>query len=207
MKNKSVAVVDYKMGNIKSLINALNHIEIKSEFISKPEELKNFSYIILPGVGSSSEAYKRLNKLGFVEHLQDSVYERRTKLLGICVGMQVLGKSTEEDGGSSGLNFVDNKIKRLPTNLEKKMKVPHVGFNEVVNSGPSSLMEGLGNHSDFYFVHSYGMEVLGKDYEVGVTNYSNPFVSLIEKDNVYGTQFHPEKSQTNGLNLLRNFFK
>ena len=207
MSNKSAAVIDYKMGNIKSLINALKHIEIKSAFINNPKELKNFSHIILPGVGSSNEAYRRLSSLGFLEYLKESVYEKNTKLLGICVGMQVLGKSTEEDGGSAGLNFVDNMIKKLPSDLEKKMKVPHVGFNEVVDSGSSSLLKGLTKNSDFYFVHSYGMEVLNKDYEKGVTHHSNSFVSLIEKGSVYGTQFHPEKSQTNGLNLLRNFFR
>ena len=206
MKKKSTAIVDYRMGNIQSLINALKYIEVFPEFLSDPRKLKDFTHIVLPGVGSAVEAYRRLKKLEFIEYLQESVYERDSKLLGICVGMQILGQSTEEDGGSEGLNFVDNKILKLPTNLDQKMKVPHVGFNEVVKSGPSKLLKDLSDHSDFYFVHSYGMEVLTNDYETGITNYSNSFVSVIENENIFGTQFHPEKSQTNGLKLLSNFF-
>ena len=206
MKKQSTAVVDYRMGNIQSLINALKYIEVLPEFLSDPRKLKNFTHIILPGVGSAVEAYRRLKKLEFIEYLKESVYERDSKLLGICVGMQVLGQSTEEDGGSEGLNFIDNKILKLPTNLDQKMKVPHVGFNEVVKSAPSKLLRDVGEHADFYFVHSYGMEVLSKDYETGITNYSDSFVSVIENENIFGTQFHPEKSQTNGLKLLSNFF-
>ena len=201
-----VSIVDYDMGNVWSVLSACRHLGVQATLVNDPDKIYHADCLILPGVGSSNEAYRRLSNLGFLEYLKESVYEKNTKLLGVCVGMQVLGKSTEEDGGSAGLNFVDNMVKKLPSDIEKKLKVPHVGFNEVVDSGTSSLLKGLKKNSDFYFVHSYGMEVLNKDYEKGVTHHSNSFVSLIEKGNIYGTQFHPEKSQTNGLNLLRNFF-
>ena len=180
--------------------------DTKQLYQIKKKDLLNSTHIILPGVGSFRKAMEIIKKKKLDFFLSEAIQDPNIKILGICLGMQLLGFSSEEDGGAEGLNFVDNRILKLPTNLDQKMKVPHVGFNEVVKSGTSKLLKDMGDHSDFYFVHSYGMEVVGRDYETGVTNYSNSFVSVIENENIFGTQFHPEKSQTNGLKLLSNFF-
>ena len=203
---RKISIVDYEMGNLHSLVSTLDFLGHKTTLSDQKKDLLNSTHIILPGVGSFRKAMEIIRKKKLDSFLSEAIQDPNIKILGICLGMQLLGFSSEEDGGAEGLNFVDNRILKLPTNLDQKMKVPHVGFNEVVKSGPSKLLKDMGDHSDFYFVHSYGMEVLGKDYETGVTNHSNSFVSVIENENIFGTQFHPEKSQTNGLKLLSNFF-
>lgn len=203
MTKPKTAIIDYGMGNIWSLKNALDHIEVDFELVSSPEELKNFSHIILPGVGSAKEAYERLKKSGFVDSIKECGFSRDKKILGICVGMQLMGTSTEEDGGSKCLGFFENKIVKLKQ--RNNIKLPHVGFNSVDTNG-HNLFENI-EQKDFYFVHSYAMEIKDKDYEVGITKYRQNFVSATVHENIYGTQFHPEISQKNGLQLLKNFFK
>ena len=203
MTTSSTAIIDYKMGNIWSLKNALDNLKIKYQLVSDPEKINHFSHIILPGVGSAREAYNRLEKSGFVESIKEAVLEKERKILGICVGMQLMGSSTEEDGGSKGIGFFKNKVLKLKENLG--IKLPHVGFNNV-QTNESVLFDGL-KQKDFYFVHSYAMESTSGDYEAGITDYKQKFVSVVERENIFGTQFHPEISQKNGLILLDNFFK
>ena len=197
------AIIDYKMGNIWSLTNALDYLKKDYQLISEPDKLRNFTHILLPGVGSAREAYERLSSSGFAEKIKECVLKDGIMLFGICVGMQLLGSSTEEDGGSECLNFFENKVKKLKINQETKL--PHVGFNNV-KTKENRLFKNL-KQKDFYFVHSYAMEVKNMDYEIGITDYQQNFVSVVAKDNIFGTQFHPEISQRNGLILLNNFFK
>lgn len=202
MNKASAAIIDYKMGNIWSLKNALDNINIKYELVSDPEKLTKYSHIVLPGVGSAKEAYERLFNSGFVESIRDAVLNKGKKILGICVGMQLMGMSTEEDGGSNGIGFFENKVLKLKQNEETKL--PHVGFNNITTT-EHPIFDDL-KQRDFYFVHSYAMEIKNTENEIGVTNYSQDFVSVISKENIIGTQFHPEISQKNGLILLHNFF-
>jgi imidazole glycerol-phosphate synthase subunit HisH len=202
MKKTSLGILDYGMGNLYSIQHALNYIGIDSELVKNASTLKKFSHIILPGVGSCAEAYTRLLATGFADEIINCIEGKTNKILGICVGMQVLCSSTEEGGGSIGLNVFPNKVKLISTE-EVTLKIPHVGFNEV-SANHSYLLKNI--HSrDFYFVHSYCVEKENASYEVGMTEYGNEFVSLIESENVFATQFHPEKSQHNGLKLLANF--
>ena len=202
MTKNNTAIINYGMGNIWSLKNALDNVKINYQLVSEPENLKKFSHIILPGVGSAKEAYQRLEKKGFVESITDCVIKRDKKILGICVGMQLMGESTEEDGGSKCFGFFENRVLKLKQ--KKGVKLPHVGFNSV-RASSSSLFESI-EQKDFYFVHSYAMEVKNQSYEAGITEYNQKFVSAVIKDNIFGTQFHPEISQNNGLKLLNNFF-
>jgi glutamine amidotransferase len=180
MTKNNTAIINYGMGNIWSLKNALDNIKINYQLVSEPENLKKFSHIILPGVGSAKEAYQRLEEKGFVESVTDCVIKRDKKILGICVGMQLMGESTEEDGGSKCFGFFENRVLKLKQ--KKGVKLPHVGFNSV-SASSSSLFESIEQ----------------KDY-------NQKFVSAVIKDNIFGTQFHPEISQNNGLKLLNNFF-
>ena len=201
MTTSSTAIIDYKMGNIWSLKNALDSLKIKYQLVSDPEKINDFSHIILPGVGSAREAYNRLEKSGFVESIKEAVLQKERKILGICVGMQLMGSSTEEDGGSKGIGFFKNKVLKLKENVG--IKLPHVGFNNV-KTNKSVLFDGL-KQKDFYFVHSYIYQNIGKTNILATTYYGKNFPSVINKGNIYGVQFHPEKSHKYGVNLIRSF--
>ena len=202
MTTSSTAIIDYKMGNIWSLKNALDNLKIKYQLVSDPEKINDFSHIILPGVGSAREAYNRLEKSGFVESIKEAVLQKERKILGICVGMQLMGSSTEEDGGSKGIGFFKNKVLKLKENVG--IKLPHVGFNNV-QTNESVLFDGL-KQKDFYFVHSYYLPLTSRKNS-GVTHYGIPFTSAIANKTQLITQFHPEKSGDTGLALLDTFFK
>jgi len=199
-----IAIINYKMGNLQSVQNALDYLGIKNEIVSDPGKIQNASKIILPGVGSFRKAMRNIKEMGLYEPICDVVLKKKTPILGICLGMQLLAKSGEEDGLTDGFGFVDDHVGRF--DIDKKYKVPHVGFNSVtVNRENSTLFNGLGEGTDFYFVHSFRLGDLSKPYMSSVTEYGENFISSFEHGNVFGTQFHPEKSQSNGLKLLLNF--
>lgn len=194
-----ISVLNYGMGNIGSIQNMLKKIGVDYQLIERPEELDPRNSIILPGVGAFDNAMRRLNELGFSTHLQELGAEG-TPLLGICLGMQLLGNASEE-GILDGLKLIPGKSRKFE--LKSPFKVPHMGWNKVSNSA-SGLFQKLGE-SRFYFVHSYHFEPEKKDYILGETNHGIKFVSSIKRGNIYGTQFHPEKSHKYGMQLLRNF--
>lgn len=199
---KPIVIVDYGMGNIYSVQSALNYIGVESVYTNDSSIILNSDHILLPGVGSFHVAMDNIQKLGLDEILKEAVITKQIPILGICLGMQLLGKSSTEDGFTEGLGLYDGSCERFVT--KDYLKVPHVGYNDVEIPIHSKLYNGLDNHSDFYFVHSYRMktnEVEGVAY----CEYGEKFVASFEKDNVMGTQFHPEKSQRNGLTLLQNF--
>lgn len=194
-----ISILNYGMGNIGSIKNMLKKIGVDFQLIDKPEELDPSNSIILPGVGAFDNAMRRLNESGFSTHLQELGAEG-TPLLGICLGMQLLGNASEE-GNLDGLRLIPGKSRKFVS--RPNSKVPHMGWNKVTNSG-SGLFQELGE-SKFYFVHSYHFVPEKKDYILGETNHGIKFVSSINRANIYGTQFHPEKSHKYGMQLLRNF--
>ena len=194
-----ISVVNYGMGNIGSIKNMLKKIGVDSQLIDKPEELDANNSIILPGVGAFDNAMRRLNELGFSSRLQE-LAAGGTPLLGICLGMQLLGDASEE-GSLDGLKLIPGKSRKFV--LEADLKIPHMGWNKVINSN-SGLFQDL-HESKFYFVHSYYFVPEKEDYILGETNYGIKFVSSINNSNVYGAQFHPEKSHKYGMQLLKNF--
>jgi len=206
MSSPKITIVDYGMGNIWSVSSALNFLNIKNKVTSDPHEILQSECLILPGVGSFREAMEMINNNGIDQALNDSI-NKGTKILGICLGMQLLGSSSEEDGLTSGLNFFDRKVEPFSFQDLPNIKLPHIGFNSVSADEKSNLFKNINTESDFYFVHSYRMESDNTDQGHGTCFYGEEFLASFECDNVFGTQFHPEKSQTNGIKLLKNFLE
>ena len=208
-----VAIIDYETGNLKSVLKALelasNNVLKKSniEIINSTKDLNTFDKVVLPGQGSFKQCFKSLNSIhGILDELTDFVIVKKKPILGICVGMQLFSSFGDEDGGSEGLGWIEGKVKKI--NLKDiSLKLPHMGWNNIQIIQNSKLLNGIDDDSHFYFVHSYAFDVNKKKNVSATTDYSIEIVSAIEKENIFGTQFHPEKSQANGIKILENFVK
>jgi glutamine amidotransferase len=208
-----IAIIDYESGNLKSVSKAVelasNNILNKSDvkIINSANELKNFDKIVLPGQGSFKQCYQSLLSIdGILDELNSAVLEKQKPILGICVGMQLFSSFGEEDGGSKGFDWIKGKVNKINL-IDKNLKLPHMGWNNISINQKSKLFSGIENESHFYFVHSFAFDVENEQFISATTNYSTEIVSAIEKDNIFGTQFHPEKSQANGIKILENFIK
>ena len=208
-----IAIIDYETGNLKSVSKALelasNNVLKRSniEIINSAKDLNNFDKVVLPGQGSFKQCFQSLNSIhGILDGLTDFVTVKKKPILGICVGMQLFSSFGDEDGGSDGLGWIEGKVKKISLK-DLSLKLPHMGWNNIQISSNSKLLNGINNDSHFYFVHSYSFDVDEKKYVSATTNYSSEIVSAIEKENIFGTQFHPEKSQANGIKILENFVK
>jgi glutamine amidotransferase len=205
--NSEVIIVDYGMGNLWSVASAikfLGKIPVITGDVSKISESET---LILPGVGSFHRAMNTIRNQSIDKAIFDSLKNPQTKLLGICLGMQLLGASSTEDGLTEGLGLVPNEVVRLTNSEKNPIKIPHVGFNKVQMSKESKLFDQISADAYFYFVHSYAMQILNDTSKYTTTNYGHSFVAAIESGQVFGTQFHPEKSQKNGLKVLENFLR
>ncbi len=202
---KLITIVDYGMGNLHSLQNAFSQIGAKTKVSSNPHEIKNAEVLILPGVGSFGQAIHNINKYDLKDAIREAGLNRAIPFLGICLGMQLLASFGEEDGDNEGLDLIEGNVIKINNN---NLRLPHIGFNEVeVVNDTKGLYNDIKNNSDFYFVHSYKFVCNNSLNILGSTNYGEKFSSSIQKDNIFGCQFHPEKSQSNGLILLKNFIK
>lgn len=197
-----VAIIDYGMGNIKSITSTLKFLGVDEVLVSNNyDELKNTEKIILPGVGSFAKAMSKIIENKIDEKLFDLVKIKKKPLLGICLGMQLLCNSSTEDGISKGLALINAEV----TKFEKQdIKIPHVGFNQVSKNNNSILFKNIKDNADFYFTHSYKV-LTYENINQSTCNYGQPFVAAFEFENIFATQFHPELSQNNGLQLLKNF--
>jgi imidazole glycerol-phosphate synthase subunit HisH len=207
MKTHEVTVIDYGIGNVWSVMSALKYLGVKAELVSDPERIANSSTLILPGVGSFKKGMEALEKNGIDKAILNAVVNNKAKILGICLGMQLMGSYGSEDQGSSGLGLVANRVDRFTAEELNGHKIPHVGFHSVEFSEKKGLFRELGDSSDFYFVHSYRMHVEGMEGRYATCTYGTEFLAAFQVRNICGAQFHPEKSQTNGLLLLRNFLQ
>jgi len=197
-----IVIVDYGMGNIKSIKSALKYLNVEEIIISHElSDIDSADKLILPGVGSFAKAMDTIKKLGLDEHLNKVVKEDKKPILGICLGMQLMTESSTEDGLTKGLGFVSGNVTRFDNN---GLKVPHVGFNQVNVNADSKLYENIEGLSDFYFTHSFKM-LSNKEINKSTCTYGSEFIVSYENENIAGVQFHPELSQTNGLKLLDNF--
>lgn len=201
-----IGIINYGMGNLASVKNALDFLNVKSTIIDDPDELRKVDKIILPGVGAFGMAMQNLHKSGFALAIQESVLVRKIPILGICLGMQLLFESSTEHGLNTGLGIADGRVLFLGEAFNS-LPIPHIGWNSVEYNDRATLFNGLNKSPTYYFVHSYYCEILNPAQVAGVTEYGIIFHSSLEANNVFGCQFHPEKSQKNGLTVYSNFNK
>ena len=196
-----IIVIDYGMGNLGSIANMIKKVGYKCIITSDLEEIKKATKLILPGVGSFDNGMKNLENLGMIEVLNQKVLVEKTPILGICLGMQLMTKSSEE-GTSAGLGWLDAKTKKF---VSDTLKIPHMGWNIIKHQKESKLFDECKSEKRFYFVHSYCVSCNNQEDILANTNYTQDFVSSFEKENIVGVQFHPEKSHKFGMQLLKNF--
>ena len=206
-KKTKICIIDYGFGNIASIKNALNYLKFDHSSLKTPNGLGNFSHLILPGVGSFEAGISKLKKLGWELKIKDFI-KNGGYLFGICLGMQLLfkyGTNEKTDQLIEGLGFFNGKCKKFfQNNQTNKLPLPHVGFNEV-NHNNTKIWDGIKNPSYFYFIHSYKVSSSEDSHNYAKTTYGEEFISFIEKSKIFGSQFHPEKSHSVGLNLIQNF--
>ena len=209
---KKVTIVDYGLGNILSAQQSFlkvtddNKLNVDVVITNKPEVICNSTHIVLPGQGAFETCMNNLiNIKGMVNQLTKSVIQNKIPFLGICVGMQLLANVSFENGQHKGLGWIPGQIKKLP--IKNGLKLPHMGWNEVnIINNDNNLIE-QNEVNDFYFVHSYYFDCKQRENVIGTTDYGINFTSFISKENIYGTQFHPEKSSKQGLNLIKKFLE
>jgi len=200
-----IAIVNYGLGNIHAIATIYKRLNIAACIVSSPDELRDAEKIILPGVGAFDWAMAQLNDSGMREVLEELVVDRKTPALGICVGMQMMSKRSDE-GVLDGLGWIDAEVKKIDlTTFAQQTHLPHMGWNDVRPTGNSSLFRRLESGARFYFLHSYFFLPNKEDQILAVTDYNGPFASSVQDGNVYGVQFHPEKSHQWGIQLLKNF--
>ena len=199
-----IGIVNYGMGNLLSVYNALDFIGANVEICNTPKELINKEKIVLPGVGSFKSCMSNLVDRGFYETLDKLVMNEKRPILGICLGMQLMADKSFEGGEHKGFGWIDGDV--VPINSQNsKLKIPHVGWNSINIKSENRLLNGLPENSDVYFVHSYHMKCKNNSNVIATCEYGDQLTASICKENIYGTQFHPEKSQEHGIRILENF--
>lgn len=205
MSKCNITVIDYGMGNLWSVLSALRYLGCNPTINGDPDEIATADTLLLPGVGSFRKAMIALQQQGLDQAIVEAVQTKGSKILGICLGMQLMGSNSSEDGNTVGLGLIPAAVDKFTTQEIGANKIPHIGFDLVYSHPDARLFRGLPQAADFYFVHSYRMLPAGLSGKPATCNYGTNFLAAYEQDNIFATQFHPEKSQTNGLILLKNF--
>jgi glutamine amidotransferase len=195
-----IAIIDYGMGNLRSVQKGFERVGFETIVTNDPRKVREASAVVLPGVGAFGAAMERLKRSGLMEEIVRAIEEGKP-YLGICLGLQLLLSESEEGGRYEGMNLIEGRVMRF----RGKLKVPHMGWNQVRIVKPNPLLDGIPDNSYFYFVHSYYVVPEDRSLIAGTTEYGVEFTSMIWRDNLFATQFHPEKSQRLGLRILRNF--
>jgi len=200
-----IVVIDHGLGNLLSVCNALESVAGEEPVVvtSSPEPLVTADRIVIPGVGNYQQGMNNLEALGLVEPLRDAVINKRIPMLGICLGMQLLAETGEEYGQRQGLSFIPGRVRELDAG---GFEIPHLGWDDIEIINHSSLFPADAGERDYYFVHSYVFDCPSK-YVLAWCDYGEKFPAAVQKDNIFGIQFHPEKSRSAGLDILRNFLR
>jgi len=210
-----IAVVDYHMGNLRSVQKGLEKVGFEAVITSSPQKILDAQAIVLPGVGAFHDCMRNLERLGLIESILQCIRKGKP-FLGICLGTQILFSESEEFGIHLGLGIIRGKVRRFPEGMKVvsqgnsnrsliRLKIPHMGWNTVKARKDSPLLKGLEDNAHFYFVHSYYVDPEERDWVVATTQYGIEFASVVGRDHIFACQFHPEKSQKLGLSLLKNF--
>ncbi|MBZ0283473.1 MAG: imidazole glycerol phosphate synthase subunit HisH [Anaerolineae bacterium] len=200
-----LAVIDYGAGNLRSVVHALNHLGVEDmRVVQNARDLRGATQIILPGVGAFGAGMKQLRERGLVQPIRDAVYAG-VPYLGICLGMQFLFERSDEMGEHEGLGILTGYVTRFPEMAN--LKIPHMGWNQLQVKRGSPLLDGLSEESYAYFVHSYYCVPAQSNDVLATVDYGIPFTAVVQREQIYGVQFHPEKSQRTGLQILTNFLK
>ena len=202
-----ITIIDYGLGNIRAFVNVYERLNIKTKVAHNAGDLSDATKIILPGVGAFDYAMKQLNASGMRDELDNKVLGEKTPVIGICVGMQILANSSEE-GILPGLGWIDGEVKLFDTSkIQHKTRLPHMGWNNITPLNGHELLNGLDVQSRFYFLHSYYFVCHNENEIISTTEYGISYASAVNRENIFGIQFHPEKSHSNGIQLLHNFAK
>lgn len=204
--SSKIAIVDYGMGNLNSVKRTLDRMRADAVVSSDRKVIAESDKIILPGVGHFGKAMENLRELDLIDTLNEAVLVRKKPILGICLGMQLLAKRSEE-GDAEGLGWFDAEVVKFQVSDTLKYKIPHMGWNQIFLKNDSPLMRKIPELSEFYFVHSYYVKVNKQPDLLNETEYDCRFASAIERENIFGVQYHPEKSHDTGAQLIKNFIE
>lgn len=200
-----IGLINYGSGNINAIANIYNRLNIPHYFVNSISELDKANKLILPGVGDFDETMDLLTKMGMKDSLDKYVLDRKIPIMGVCVGMQILGGSSEE-GKLGGFGWIKGEIKRIDeTKIKEKPFLPHMGWNSIQIQRKHQILDGLDVEDGFYFLHSYYFDCDNEEDVLCTTEYGYQFPTAVNHGNVFGTQFHPEKSHTNGVQIFKNF--
>lgn len=200
-----IAIIDYGMGNLRSVLKCLERLNVDAFVSSKPTDIEKADKLILPGVGHFGKAMDNLGKQGLTKPLHEKIVGNQTPILGICLGVQLFARGSEE-GGVEGLGWIDAQVVRLDqTQMDMPRKIPHMGWNTLQVKRDCSILRGIGEEDIFYFGHSFHVSANNKNDVVANTEYGYEFASAIHRGSLYGVQFHPEKSHSQGMAILRRF--
>jgi glutamine amidotransferase len=200
---ENICILDYGTGNIHSLKNILSKLSITYKYSNKIKDIQNATHLILPGVGAFDVAYKNANKFLPMKIINEEIFNKSKPILGICVGMQIMASYGDEGEGSKGFNWIEGNVTKIKAN---NLSLPHVGWNNIIKVKDSVITDSL-DSEDFYFLNSYYFNVKNKKHIIAYTTYGSKFPSIVQNNNIFGVQFHPEKSQMNGKKILINFIK
>ncbi len=199
-----IKIIDYGVGNIKAFVNLYKRLGIEIEIASNEKSLSNASKLILPGVGHFDYAMDKFSESGMMNTVNNLVVNEKVPVLGICVGMQIMARSSDE-GSKKGLGWINANVKKIDTN-KNNLRLPHMGWNNIIINKNDSILKNLDNDSRFYFLHSYFFNCKNEQNIIAFSNYGLNFPSIIRQDNIIGIQCHPEKSHEFGEQILKNFF-
>jgi len=205
LEGSKIVIIDYGLGNLMSVLNKFKRIKVPAKISTSLSDIENAKKLILPGVGQYAYGMKKLNELGLIKVLNKKVLDEKSPILGICLGMHLFTDYGYE-GQVKGLGWIKGETVLFDNQaLDKTYKIPHMGWNTVKVKKNNPLLKGINNDDMFYFVHKYHLACEHIEDVIGTTTYGYEFVSCVNKDNIYGTQFHPEKSHESGFNLIKNF--